>query len=163
MTLHALTRTALLALASAGVLALPAAAQETAFMAELSGAAQVPPVQTDAMGTADVTLDAEAMTVSWTITYEGLSGEPVAAHFHGPASPEETAPPVIDLSESLMAGVEEDRMEGSTEVTEEQMADLQAGLYYVNIHTEQNPDGEIRGQVVEGEAVMDGDATTTAP
>ena len=158
MTFHARTRTALVALAAAGTFALPAAAEEMAFMSELSGDAQVPPVETEAMGLADVTVDSEAMTVSWMVTYEGLSGEPVAAHFHGPATPEETAPPVIDITESLLDGADDDRMEGSAELTEEQMADLQAGLYYINIHTPENPDGEIRGQVVEGEAEMDGDA-----
>ena len=77
-------------------------------------------------------------------------------HFHGPATPEETAPPAIDITESLLDGADDGRMEGSAELTEEQMADLQAGLYYINIHTPENPDGEIRGQVVEGEAEMDG-------
>jgi hypothetical protein len=48
-----------------------------------------------------------------------------------------------------------DIMEGSSELTEEQMGDLQAGLLYINIHTEQHPDGEIRGQVMEGEADME--------
>lgn len=127
-------------------------------MAELSGEAQVPPVETEAMGMSDVTVDSEAMTVSWMVTYEGLSGEPVAAHFHGPATPEETAPPVIDITESLLEGADEDMMEGTAELTEEQMADLQAGLYYINIHTEQHPDGEIRGQVVEGEAEMEAES-----
>jgi hypothetical protein len=155
MTFHARTRTALVVLAAAGPFALPAAAQEVVFMAELSGAAQVPPVETEATGMADVTVDGEAMTVSWLVTYEGLSGEPVAAHFHGPATPEETAPPVIDITESLLEGADEDRMEGSAEVTADQMADLQAGLYYINIHTPENPDGEIRGQVIEGEAEME--------
>jgi cytochrome c553 len=116
------------------------------------------------------------MTVTWRITHEGLSGEPVAGHFHGPATPEENAPPVIDLGEGAYGatmdleeaegtevaeaeGTEEEVaqeiMEGSAQLTEEQLADLQAGRYYINIHTEQHPDGEIRGQVVEGEADMD--------
>ncbi len=85
-------------------------------------------------------------------------GDPVAAHFRGPASLEETAPPVIDITESLLEGADEDMMEGSAELIEEQMTDLQSGLYYTNIHTEQNPDGEICGQVIEGESDMDGEA-----
>ena len=169
MTITARTCTAFLALASAGAFALPAAAEEIKFMAELSGEAQVPPVQTEATGMADVTVDTEAMTISWIVTYEGLSSDPVAGHFHGPASPEETAPPVIDLTvdmeedEAAATAEEEvrmDIMEGSSELTEEQMADLQAGLLYINIHTPENPDGEIRGQVMEGEAEMGAEATT---
>ena len=130
---------ALLALATTGLLS-PAGAEQMMFRADLTGAAQVPPVETTATGAADVTVDSEAMTVSWTVTHEGLSGDPVAAHFHGPAGPEETAPPVIDISENLA--------EGSVEITPEQMQMIQDGMTYINIHTEANPDGEIRGQVL---------------
>jgi hypothetical protein len=183
MTPIARTTTALLALAATGALALPAAAEEIKFMAELTGAAQVPPVETEAMGMADVTVDTEAMTVTWMLVHEGLSGEPVAAHFHGPATPEETAPPVVDLTVDLEGEasaeasatatattdegtetatatdtatteepVPQDIMMGASEITEEQLTQLQEGLWYINIHTEANPDGEIRGQVMEGEA-----------
>jgi len=129
----------LLALAVTGLLS-PAAAEQMMFHADLTGSAQVPPVDTAATGTADVTVDSDAMTVTWTVTAEGLSGDPVAAHFHGPASPEETAPPVIDMSESSM--------QGSADITPEQMQMIQDGQTYINIHTEANPDGEIRGQVL---------------
>ncbi|EYD77765.1 hypothetical protein Rumeso_00492 [Rubellimicrobium mesophilum DSM 19309] len=129
----------LLAFAATGLLS-PAWAEQMMFHADLTGAAQVPPVDTAATGAADVTVDSDAMTVSWTVTYEGLSGDPVAAHFHGPASPEETAPPVIDISANLA--------QGSAEITPEQMQMIQDGQTYINIHTEANPDGEIRGQVM---------------
>lgn len=162
MTLYARTYTALVAVASAGIFPFPVAAEEMKFMAELTGAAQVPPVESEAIGVADVTVDTEAMTVTWTITHDGLSGEPVAGHFHGPAAPEETAPPVIDLGEGAYGSTldmqeaegneDESIMDGSAELTKEQLADLQSGRFYLNIHTEQHPDGEIRGQVLEGEA-----------
>ena len=159
MTVTARTYTAVLALASAGAFALPAAAEEMKFMAELTGAAQVPPVETEATGMADITVDTEAMTISWMVTYEGLSADPVAGHFHGPATPEETAPPVIDLTvdmeEASEEAVPQDIMQGSSALTGEQLTELQAGLYYINIHTSENPDGEIRGQVVKGGAEMD--------
>ena len=175
-----MTRTALLAL-SMSALALPAAAEELKFMAELTGAAQVPPVETEAMGMADIPVDTEAMTLTWTMQATGLSGDPVAAHFHGPATPEETAPPVVDMTMDMEAAasaeatatasadgttetstetsttedpVPEDILEGSAEITEEQLQQLRDGLMYVNVHTEANPDGEIRGQVMEGEADM---------
>jgi hypothetical protein len=155
----ALLATLLLAAAPGALLAQDA--EGTPFMAELSGEAEVPPVETAAMGMADVRVDETAMTVTWTLAYEGLSGEPTAAHIHGPATPEETAPPVVDLTVDMEEATEtteevaQDIMQGSAELTAEQLVDLQAGLYYFNIHTEQNPDGEIRGQVMEGEANMD--------
>jgi CHRD domain len=129
----------LLALGAAGLLS-PAWAEQMMFHADLTGAAEVPPVDSAATGTAEVTVDTEAMTVSWTVTAEGLSGDATAAHFHGPATPEESAPPVIDISENWM--------EGSTEITPEQMQMIQDGMTYLNVHTEANPDGEIRGQVM---------------
>ena len=160
MTATTRTLSALLALAAAG--ALPAAAQDamgTPFMAELSGEAQVPPVETEATGLADVRVDEEAMTVTWTLAYEGLSGDPIAAHFHGPAGPEDTAPPMIDMTvdmeETEGEELPQDIMEGSSEITEEQLTALRDGMMYVNVHTEQHPDGEIRGQVMEGEVDME--------
>lgn len=163
MTLNIRTYTALIALASAGVFPLSVAAEEMKFMAELTGASQVPPVDSEAIGLADVIVDTEAMSVTWMIAHDGLSGPPVAGHFHGPATPAEIAPPVIDLGggaygatldseKSENENVVENGTEGSAELTVEQLADLQAGRYYINIHTTQHPDGEIRGQVVEGEA-----------
>ncbi len=156
--------TAVLALA-ATVVALPAAAQEVKFMADLQPAEGV---DSQGMGMADVTVDTEAMTVTWTMMAEGLTGEAGAAHFHGPATPEETAPPVIDMTvdgtDETEEPVAQDILEGRADLTEEQLADLQAGLYYINVHTAEYPDGEIRGQVLEGQAdmsVMGGDAAAT--
>ena len=156
--------TAVLALAAA-VVAHPAAAQEVKFMADLQPAEGV---DSQGMGMADVTVDTEAMTVTWTMMAEGLTGEAGAAHFHGPATPEETAPPVIDMTvdgtDETEEPVAQDILEGRADLTEEQLADLEAGLYYINVHTAEYPDGEIRGQVMEGEAdmsAMGGDASAT--
>ena len=156
--------TAVLALAAA-VVALPAAAQEVKFMADLQ---PVEGVDSQGMGMADVTVDTEAMTVTWTMMAEGLTGEAGAAHFHGPATPEETAPPVIDMTvdgtDETEEPIAQDILEGRADLTEEQLADLRAGLYYINVHTAEYPDGEIRGQVLEGEAdmsAMGGDAAAT--
>jgi hypothetical protein len=39
-------------------------------------------------------------------------------------------------------------MKGTATLDDKQAADLMAGQWYVNIHTKQNPSGEIRGQVL---------------
>ena len=102
---------------------------------------EVPPNASPATGTADIQVDTEAKKLTWTITHSGLSGDATAAHFHGPAAAGANAGPVIDISAS-MAG-------GSADLTDAQLAALQAGMLYVNVHTDKFPDGEIRGQVTK--------------
>lgn len=133
-------------LALGALFAAPAWAEMKTFQAELNGASVVPAVDTQAAGTAEVTVDTEAKTVTWKVTTEGLSGEPTAAHIHGPAAAGENAAPAIDLSAALA--------EGSGEITDEQIADLEAGNYYLNVHTEANPDGEVRGQLAAAPAAQ---------
>ncbi len=129
--------------AACTMLALPAFAEELKFMADLSPEAVVPPTESAATGDADVTVDTEAKTVSWVVNVQDLTGDPTAAHMHGPAGKDENAAPVIDMSGSLM--------EGSADITDEQIAELKDGMYYVNIHTEEYPNGEIRGQLTAQE------------
>ncbi|EKE43191.1 hypothetical protein OCGS_2782 [Oceaniovalibus guishaninsula JLT2003] len=129
--------------AAIAMLAAPAFAEQMMFTADLTPGAEVPPTDSSGSGSADVTVDTDAMTVSWTTTVEGLTGDPVAAHMHGPAEEGENAPPVIDMSDNLM--------EGSADITEEQIGQLQDGLLYVNVHTAQYPDGEVRGQLKAAE------------
>ncbi len=120
-------------------LALPAFAETVSYTADLTAAAEVPPADSPATGTADVTVDTEAKTVSWTVTVMDLTGDAVAAHIHGPASEDENAGPVITMSDAIM--------EGSADISEAQISELADGKYYLNVHTEQYPDGEIRGQL----------------
>jgi CHRD domain len=127
-------------------LAAPAWAEMKMFQADLTGASEVPAVDTAATGKAEVTVDTEAKTINWKVTTEGLSGDPTAAHIHGPAAAGENADPVIDLSAALA--------DGSGEITDEQIADLEAGNYYVNVHTEANSGGEIRGQLAAAPAAQ---------
>lgn len=131
-----------LALAAAFATAGSAFAEEKQFTAALSGGEEVPPVETAASGSADVTYDTETMELSWTAEYSGLSGPAMAAHFHGPAAMGENAGPVITL-ENI-----ESPAEGSATLTPEQAAELEAGNWYLNFHTEANSGGEIRGQVM---------------
>ncbi|MCW5696538.1 MAG: CHRD domain-containing protein [Bauldia sp.] len=122
------------------------------FIAELSGANESPAVESDGTGTAYIAYNADTGSLIWTVTYSGLSGPVVGGHFHGPAGAGENAGVVLSLG--LFEGMAPDPedltspINGSATITAEQAAQLQAGQWYVNLHTEANPGGEIRGQVV---------------
>lgn len=126
--------------AFASVLAVTSASAEMlAFKADLKGASEVPPTDSAATGTAEVNVDTATKEVKWTIQFSGLTGDATAAHFHGPAAIGENAGPAVDISGKIESG--------SATLTDAQLADLQAGKLYINIHTAKFPDGEIRGQV----------------
>jgi hypothetical protein len=145
--MHHSVSTALATAAAALLLSTGTAfAEKINFSAELSGANEVPPVESSGTGTLEATFDTESMELSWTATYEGLTGDAQAAHFHGPASKTENAGVVVPLEGDLTSP-----LEGSATLTEEQAQQLQDGLWYLNIHTAKYPDGELRGQVMEGE------------
>jgi hypothetical protein len=127
---------------SAGLLASTSAfAEMMTFKATLDGASQSPKVDTKATGTADVKVDTTAKTITWKIIGKDLTGPVTAAHFHGPAAAGANAAPEIDISKSVDAG--------TSPITDAQLADLEAGKLYLNLHTAKFPDGEIRGQVVK--------------
>ena len=116
-----------------------ASAETVTFKADLKGATEVPPTGSMGTATAQVVVDTATKKLSWTIVYAGLTGDPKAAHFHGPAGSGQNAPPVVNISAKIQSG--------SADLTDQQLADLQAGMWYVNIHTAKFPNGEIRGQV----------------
>jgi hypothetical protein len=139
---------ALVAFAGLMLAASPAAAEMLNLSAELTGAAEVPANDSAGTGTLEGTYDTETMALTWTVTYEGLTGDATAAHFHGPAAPDATAGPVVPVEGDLASPIE-----GTATLTEEQAGQLQDGMWYFNIHTAQYPDGEIRGQVTSAAAM----------
>lgn len=82
-----------------GLLVAPATALADTmnFQVMLDGANQVPAVTTSANGVADVTFDSDTKMATWSVTYEGLSGEVTGAHFHGPAGPGANAGVAVGL------------------------------------------------------------------
>jgi hypothetical protein len=123
-----------------------AQADPVSFQVLLSGAQCVPPVDTTGSGTADLTFDPATRVVAWKIPYSGLSSPSTMAHFHGPAKQGQNAPPVIWLS--TQGSPPANPMTGSATLTPEQAQQFSAGEWYVNVHTQSHPAGEIRGQVI---------------
>ena len=115
-------------------------AEKVRFTASLKGPAEVPPTNSPGTAKAEIAFDTSSRTVKWVLAFRNLSGHPTAAHFHGPATQGENADPVLDIRTKLKRGI--------AHLTTEQAADLMAGKWYINIHTEKFPSGEIRGQVV---------------
>ena len=120
----------------------PACAEK--MTVKLSGTSEVPPTTSTGTGTADVDFDPATKKLSWKLTYSGLTGPATAAHFHGPAERGKNAGVAVAIPNATSSPVE-----GSATLTDAQAADLQAGKYYINVHTQANPSGEIRGQVTK--------------
>jgi hypothetical protein len=109
---------------------------------------EVPPNDSKASGTADVSYNRDSKMLVFTVNYNDLTGEPSMAHIHGPAAKGANAGVVHDLSKLLQkakAGSFSDsvKVDGSS-IKEDS---LLSGFYYFNIHTPKHPAGEIRGQI----------------
>ena len=131
------------------------------YDAPLSGQNEVPPVQSSATGLAEFTPPVND-SIKYRINITGISGA-TGAHIHSGQAGENgevvadllTSMKVNDvsygmtvrgnLSDSSLKGP----MEGKT--LEDLVAAMDSGETYVNIHTAQNPDGEIRGQIINTE------------
>jgi CHRD domain len=120
-----------------------AQAAQINFKADLSSASEVPPVTSTGKGTATASLDTTTKTLTWTVTYSGLSGPATAGHIHGPAAPGANAGVLVPFTGDLASPIK-----GSATLTDAQISDLEAGRTYINLHTADNKGGEIRGQLV---------------
>lgn len=151
-----------LSLAIAGMFTLlfsaQAQAQTYTFTADLNGGNEVPPVITGAGGSATLTLNATAGTVSWVIDVYNLPSGLAAGHIH--AGSDNVAGPVVINFNPTQNLSNDFRITGSANLTE-LTARAAQGINsaqdfiqmmlnedcYVNLHTQANGGGEIRGQV----------------
>jgi hypothetical protein len=165
-----LTPAAILLLVVAALIAVTVRADsddETTFRARLTGFGEVPPKLVDGNGKFTGTLSADGTSISWTLTWTGLTGPAQVAHIHfGP--PQNTGAPVVFFcggggrpacpdgpghSGSLTgAWTAADVLAVPAQnVTAGDFAGLvkilRAHLGYVNVHTTLFAAGEIRGQV----------------
>ena len=126
-------------------------AQTLSFRASLSGGGEYPVNDSKGTGMLNATYNPSTKLLTWTLTYSGLSGSALLAHFHGPVAyvgttPEKNAPVTLPVKSSLNSPIK-----GSATLTDKQAEQFTKGLWYFNIHTAKHPDGEIRGQVLRSE------------
>lgn len=128
------------------------------YSVAMSSANAVPPVivASGGQGSAVVTLNETQKTVSVLGSYRGLSSAPEAAHIHGPAPKGQTAGVIATLTITEDPVTTAITIVGSTSgklslnptvLTNAQMNAMKAGLHYINLHTNLNQSGEIRGQI----------------
>ena len=129
-------------LAGCGWMSSMMGSETTSMKNALTGAQEVPPVTTSGSGSVDSSFDKSTNTLTWTVTYSGLSGPLTAGHIHGPAPAGANAGVVIPFTGDLSSPIR-----GKATLTAAQVADLMAGRYYVNLHTAKNPGGEVRAQL----------------
>ena len=140
---HAAGFVVALALASSAGVVSAARAEIVTLKADLKGSNEVPPNNSTASGKAEATLDTATKHLAYTITFSGLSGPAVGAHFHGPSEAGKNAGIALPFK-TLQSPVE-----GTATLTDNQAADLLAGKWFANIHTGANPGGELRGQMMK--------------
>ena len=110
-----------------------------AIKVNLSGAEQVPPLSVPGSGSGSFRV-ADDGTITGSVTTKDVQG--TMAHIHRGAKGA-NGPVIVPLDKkgdtySVPAG---------RKLTPEQIADLKAGRLYVNVHTERNKGGEVRGQL----------------
>ena len=135
-----------------------AVAQEQKFVATLSGQEEVPPTTSQATGMAEVTVMGES-AAEYSVNATNIQGV-TAGHIHS-GKQGENGPIVVTLFKndsptnevSETSSITADKLEGP--MAGKQLTDLVTamsnGETYVNIHTEQNPNGEIRGQITSSQ------------
>ncbi|WP_321794310.1 CHRD domain-containing protein [Caballeronia sp. J97] len=121
-----------------------ALADTVALKANLQPSSEVPPRVSKGHGMVDATFDTDTKVLTWTATYAELSGPVTMAHFHGPAPVGQNAKVQVPVDKNALATP----MKGQATLTDQQVTDLMTGQWYFNIHTQENPTGEIRGQVM---------------
>jgi hypothetical protein len=121
-------------------------AATTSFKADLKGSSEVPPNTTAGSGSGTVTLDSATNTITWNVTFSGLTGAATAAHIHGPAPAGKNAGVLVWLSTKGQTATSP--LSGSATLTAAQATEMMNGQCYVNVHTAANPGGEIRGQLM---------------
>ncbi|HEX2398661.1 MAG TPA: CHRD domain-containing protein, partial [Mycobacterium sp.] len=122
------------------------------FNATLTGASEVPAVQGNGVGFATIVIADDEKSITYTVTYAGLTGDVVAAHIH--VGDLKTAGPIIlplKVGPTPMTGTltaADLKAAGGVNSFADAVAAIRAGNTYVNLHTAAHPGGEVRGQLV---------------
>jgi|SRR5690349_3539878 len=130
------------------------------YVANLTSGGEFPtPPNPNANANGTATFTVNASSVDYVITYANLSGPPVVAHIH-PGAAGTANSPIIPSFAGLPTSGTSATFSGTFQATDIKagagiaagdlnalVAMMKAGTAYANIHTQANPNGEIRGQI----------------
>jgi|GEM_PF-1277407 len=90
--------------------------------------------------------------ISASVFFEGLSANQTAAHIHSSAGVAANGSVLFNIgSQSSTSGA---FLDLPFALTDEQQSLLRAGRLYFNVHTGNNPGGEVRGQILRGRPII---------
>lgn len=118
-------------------------AQTEVFRARLSPMPTTPQTVNEILGEGEVILTLSGNTLTVEGRFEGMSSTATAAHVHnGP--PAQPGPVIHTLNISDASAGE---ITAQLQLSDEQIAELKANNFYIQIHSVNNPPGELRGWV----------------
>src|SRR5260370_23288884 len=113
--------------------------QPTVFVATLNSAQETPPNNSTAKGTATLMLSPDEQTARVSLNFSGLSSAETAAHIHGPAAPGVTGQILFPLPNGNFTDF-------LISPSPNDVQNLKNGQLYINVHSSNFLNGEIRGQ-----------------
>jgi hypothetical protein len=118
--------------------------QPVKFVAALNVGQETGVVKSKQMGASGhFTATLSGTSLTYTLTFSHLSGPAIAAHIHGPAARHVSAAILVPLCGPTCTSP----VKNTVTLTQDQIDKMEAGQTYVNVHTNLNKNGEIRGQV----------------
>jgi hypothetical protein len=132
------------------------------FVTQLVGSQVFPPNASPGIGSGTVVLNGAQTQITVNENFLLLMGGATAAHVHGPAAPGVNAPVLFPFASvpNATAGTVPQQ---SFAITAPQVAQLQAALFYMDVHSSSFPGGEIRGQLNVETTTAQGTADVTSP
>jgi uncharacterized repeat protein (TIGR01451 family) len=113
--------------------------QPALFVANLNGSQETPPNNSTATGTATLLLSPDEQTARVSLNFSGLSSAQTNAHIHGPAAPGVAGNILFPLPNGNFSDF-------LISLSATEVQNLKSGLLYVNVHSSNFLNGEIRGQ-----------------
>lgn len=100
------------------------------------------PAPKGAHGTGTFTATVTGTTIKWRMTFKGMTGAVGAAHIHAALAGKANPAPAVALCGPCKSG-----QSGSVTASAAVLKQILGGGTYVNLHTQANAAGEIRGQI----------------